>query len=148
MPFGIYRYCRLPMGMIESPDIATEMMHSVLDGIDGIDGIEFSMDDIRIFSSTWANHLSLLSTVYTRLQDVGFTINPLKCEWAVQETDFLGHLRSFLGMDIYYCDMWPRRTHVFAPLTEHTGNALSIGLLSTTTSSYLWTSSLTKETKT
>ena len=52
MPFGIYRYCRLPMGMSESPDIATEMMHSVLDGIDGIDGIEFSMDNIRIFSST------------------------------------------------------------------------------------------------
>ena len=88
MPFGLYQYCCLPMGMSESPNIATEMMHSVLNGIEGI---EFYIDNIGIFSSTWANHLPLLSTILTRLQDVRFTINPLKCEWAIQETDFLGH---------------------------------------------------------
>ena len=143
--FGLYRFCRLPRSVSESPDIATEMMHSVLDCIEGI---EYYMDDIRIFSSTWANHLSLLSTVLTRLQEVGFMINPLKCEWAMQETDFLGdwltptrikpwqknvdailHLQpptnikqlcSFLSMVNYYQDMWPCRTHVLAPLTELT----------------------------
>ena len=152
-PFGLYRYCRLPMGVSESPDIATEKMHAVLDDIEGI---EFYMDDIGVFSSTWPAHLSLLSTVLGRLEQVGFTINPLKCEWAVQETDFLGHwltpkgikpwrkkvdailhlrpptnvkqLRSFLGMVNYYRDMWPRRTHVLAPLTELTGKR-----------SFLWT---------
>ena len=145
-PFGLYRYCRLPMGISESPDIATENMHLVLDGIEDI---EFYMDDIGVFSNSWDAHLSLLSLVLTRLQDVGFTINPLKCKWAVQETDFLGHwltpegvkpwrkkieailrlqppvnakqLRSFLGMVNYYRNMWPRRTHVLAPLTELTG---------------------------
>ena len=86
-PFGLYRYCRLPMGVSESPDIATENMHMVLDGIEDI---EFYMDDIGVFSDSWDAHLSLLSLVLTGLQDVGFTINPLKCEWAVQETDFLG----------------------------------------------------------
>ena len=152
-PFGLYRYCRLPMGISESPDIATEKMHAVLDDIKGI---EFYMDDIGVFSSTWSTHLSLLSTVLGRLEQVGFTINPLKCEWAVQETDFLGHwltpkgikpwrkkvdailhlrpptnvkqLRSFLGMVNYYRDMWPRRTHVLAPLTALTGKR-----------SFLWT---------
>ena len=74
-PFGLYRYCRLPMGVSESPDIATEMMHSILDDIDGI---EFYMDDIGVFTTTWPDHLSLLSTVLGRLEDVGFTINPLK----------------------------------------------------------------------
>ena len=134
------------MGVSESPDIATEMMHSILDDIEGI---EFYMDDIGGFSSTWPNHLSLLSTILGRLENVGFTINPLKCEWAVQETNFLGHwltpscvkpwrkkvdaileltpptnikqLHSFLGMDKYYWDMWPRHTHGLAPLTALTG---------------------------
>ena len=87
-PFGLYRYCRLPMGVSKSPDIATENMHVVLDGIEDI---EFYMDGIGAFSDSWDAHLSLLSLVLTRLQDVGFTINPLKCEWAIQETDFLGH---------------------------------------------------------
>ena len=94
-PFGLYRYCRLPMGVSESPDIATEKMHLVLDGIEDI---EFYMDDIGVFSNGWDAHLSLLSLVLTRLQDLGFTINPLKCEWAVQETNFLGHWLTLEGV--------------------------------------------------
>ena len=146
MPFGLYRYCRLPMGISKSPDTVTEMMHSIFDDIEGI---EFYIDDIGVFSSMWPNHLSLLSTILGGLENVGFTINPLKCEWAVQETDCLGHwltpsgvkpwhkkvdailqltpptnvkqLHSFLGMVHYYWDMWPRHTHVLAPLTVLTG---------------------------
>ena len=93
MPFGLYQYCRLPMGVSESPNITTEMMHSVLDSIEGI---EFYMDDIRIFNSTWANHLSLLSTILTRQQDVGFTINPLKCD---SRNGFLGPLAHVVIYD-------------------------------------------------
>ena len=141
------------MDISESADISTEMMHSVLDDIESI---EFYMDDIGVFSLTWPDHLSLLSTILGCLENVGFTINPLKCEWAVQETDFLGHsltpssvkpwrkkvdtilhlqpptdikqLRSFLGMVNYYQDMWPRHTHVLAPLTVLMGKC-----------SFIWT---------
>ena len=87
-PFGLYHYCRLPMGVSESPDIATKMMHSILDDIDGI---EFYMDNISVSTTTWKDHICLLSTVLGCLEHVGFTINLLKCEWAVQEMDFLGH---------------------------------------------------------
>ena len=73
-PFGLYHYCWLPMGASESLDIASEKMHSVLDGIDGI---EFYRDDIGFFSDSWDDHLSPLSIVLTRLQEVGFTINQM-----------------------------------------------------------------------
>ena len=76
------------MGISESPDIATEMMHSVLDDIEGI---EFYMDNLGVFSSSWPDPLSLLSTILGHLENVRFTINPLKCEWAIQEMDFLWH---------------------------------------------------------
>ena len=120
-------------------------MTQVLDGLD----VDFYMDDITILSETWDEHIDLLQQVLQRLQDAGFTINPMKCEWAIEETDFLGHwmtpdgikpwkqkveailkmkpptnvkeLRSFLGLVNYYRDMWPRRTHVLAPLTAMTG---------------------------
>jgi len=146
-PFGLYRYRRLPMGISQSPDIAQQVMEDTLRDL--MDDLEVYIDNIACFSNSWDHHLILLEKVLSRLQDSGFTINPRKCEWAVQETDFLGHyltptgvrpwkkktdaiqkmetpknlkqLRSFIGLVNYYRDMWPQRAHILAPLTELTG---------------------------
>eukprot|EP00977_Amphora_coffeiformis_P009356 scaffold2144_cov98-Amphora_coffeaeformis.AAC.1 len=151
-PFGLYRYNRLPMGVHTSPDIAQEIMERIFRDL--MHKIEIYIDDMALFSDTWEDHLQLLRDVLQRLQDNGFTVNPAKCEWAVQETDFLGHwltpqgikpwkrkvdaivrmkpptnqkeVRSFIGMVNYYRDMWPRRAHILAPLTELTGKGAFI----------------------
>jgi hypothetical protein len=96
------------------------------------------MDDIACYSSNFTSHLSLIDLVLHRLETNGFTVNARKCEWAVKETDFLGHclsllgikpwhknieaflnmqaprnlrqLRTFLGLVTYYRDMGPRRS--------------------------------------
>ena len=141
-PFALYCYCHLPMGVSELSDISIEIIHQVQDSIDDT---ELYLDNIGSFSNSRDEHHSLLQMVLSHLQ---LAINPLKCERAVQETDFLGHwltptgikpwckkvdailslqppsnikqLHSFWGMVNYYCNMWPHQTHVLAPLTAMT----------------------------
>jgi hypothetical protein len=146
-PFGKYMYKRLPMGVCQSSDIAQEIMESILGDIEEV---EIYIDDIGIFSNSWEEHVQTLHKVLNRLQNNGFSINPLKCEWAIKETDWLGYwltptgikpwnkkiqpilnlkeprnkheLRSFIGMVTHYKDMWKNRAHILAPLTDLTKN--------------------------
>ena len=134
------------MGLKVSPDIAQAMIEEVLKGLDVVAYI----DDIGIWTdSSMGDHIKLVDQVLSRLQENGFTVNPLKCEWAVKESNFLGYwmtpdgikpwkkkieavlrmqpptnaseMRSFLGMVTFYRTMWPRRSHILAPLTELSG---------------------------
>ncbi len=148
-PFGLYRYRKLPMGVSVAPDIAQEIMEKTLKDIEDL---EVYIDDIALFSNDWESHLAGLDKIFSRLEEKGFMINPLKCEFAVKESDFLGHwltpcgikplrkkvsailamqppndlstLRSFLGLVQYYRDMWPRRSHILAPLTDLIGTKI------------------------
>ena len=142
-PFSLYCYCHLPMGISTSPDIGQEIMEHVLALIEDI---KIYINDIACFSNAWHDHMNLLKVILERLEANGFCINPLKCKWAVQETDFLSHwltptgikpwlkkvdsilamkpptklteLRTFLGLVTSYCDMWPCHSHILSPLTD------------------------------
>jgi hypothetical protein len=139
-PFGKYKNLRLPMGLKCAPDIAQAATENVLSGIEN-DGVY--IDDVNAFSDDWDHHVKLLATILRLLCENGFTINPLKCEWAIKETDWLGYwltpqglkpwnkkidtilhmdrpcnateLRMFIGWVNYYCDMWPSHAHILKP---------------------------------
>ena len=145
-PWGNYSYQRLPMGIKESPDIAQQYMESIFRDMEDL---EVYIDDVGIFSKTWEDHLTTINKVLHILQNHNFTVNPLKCEWGVKETDWLGYwltpqglkpwkkkiqailnmqrpadmtqLRSFIGGINFYRDMFPARSHMLAPLTSQVG---------------------------
>ena len=68
--------------------MAQEIMQNLLCSLDEVDCY---INNVRIFNNDWQSHLASLNKVLTILQDSNFTINPLKCEWAVQEANWLGY---------------------------------------------------------
>jgi hypothetical protein len=76
------------MGLKCSPDNAQAIMENVLSDIKDAD---IYIDGVGAFSNGWNQHVNLLSTILCHLCKNGFTINPLKCEWAIKETDWLGY---------------------------------------------------------
>jgi hypothetical protein len=59
---------------------------------------EVHIDGIGAFSHSWDDHMAQLCTISTKLQDNGFMVSPLKCEWAVKETDWLGYWLTPIGL--------------------------------------------------
>jgi hypothetical protein len=134
------------MGIKCSPDIAQAAMENVLSGIEDAD---IYINDVGAFSDDWDHHVNLIATILRRLRENDFSINPLKCEWAIKETDWLGYwltprglkpwkkkldailhmdhlhnateLRMFIGCINYYRDMWPSHAHVLKLLTDQSG---------------------------
>jgi Reverse transcriptase (RNA-dependent DNA polymerase) len=83
------------MGIKQSSDIAQEVMENLFFDLDDV---EVYIDDIGCFSSSFSTHVYTLDIILTCLEQNGFTMNPSKCECAVQETDWLGYWLTPTGL--------------------------------------------------
>jgi hypothetical protein len=76
------------MGLKCSSDIAKAAMENVLTEIKDAN---VYIDSVGDFSNDWDHRVNLFAAILWELREKGFTINPLKCEWAIKETDWLGY---------------------------------------------------------
>ena len=135
------------MGVSGSPDIFQEKMSDLMRALDYV---RTYLDDLLIISNgTFKDHLEKLEVVLQRLKDAKLRCKVTKCSFGMPEIEYLGYilsregikpqpekvsailalmlprnvkeLRRFLGMVQYYRDLWERRSHLIAPLTDLLG---------------------------
>ena len=148
LPWGKYEYLRLPMGLCNSPDIFQEKMSELMQGLEFARAY---IDDLLVVSKgSFETHLEHLELVFNRLAEAGLKVNATKSHFCCGELEYLGYLinregvrptmkkieaikniatpktrkqlRSFIGMVNYYRDMWPKRSHLLAPLSALTSS--------------------------
>jgi len=76
------------MGLKCPPNISQAAMENVFSGMEDAD---VYINDAGVFPTTYEHHVELLCTILSKLCEHCFTINPLKCEWAIKEINWLSY---------------------------------------------------------
>ena len=142
--FGHFRWRFMPFGCRNAPATFSRLVRNLLSGLEMF--CAAYLDDIIIFSSSWADHKRHIAEVLRRIRNAGLTLNLSKCVFAVAELDYLGHqigcnrvqpreqkiaallqygrpvdrksLQSFLGLAGYYRRFLPNFSHMSAVLSN------------------------------
>jgi hypothetical protein len=95
--FGTYQFIVMPFGLCNAPVTFQRLMNEVLDEFLWKFVVVY-LDDLNVYSKTFAQHLDHLQQVFERLRQVGLKLNPEKCYFIKQELSFLGYLISPRGI--------------------------------------------------
>jgi hypothetical protein len=82
-PFGLFEFTKLPMGI----SVVCQVLSREVDSLFG-DLHKFVynfMDDLMMYSSSYAEHLKHLREIFARVEKAGFTLNRDKLHLAQQE---------------------------------------------------------------
>ena len=89
-PRGLYQFKMMLFGLCGAPATFQQMMDQVIRGMHKF--ASAYLDDLIIFSTTWEDHLTHLKAVLCQLQELGLTTKPSKCQFAMTECTYLGHV--------------------------------------------------------
>lgn len=142
---GRWEYNVLPMGLTNAPAAFQRNMEVMLAGMLWQCCIVY-IDDVIIYSSTFAEHLEHLENVFKRLRTYNVHAKPAKCKLVRREVEYLGHvvgrgvvkpnemntnkvrqaklptsvkeIRQFNGIASYYRRFIPGFAKIAKPLTD------------------------------
>lgn len=137
----------MPFGLTNAPATFQRLMNQLFCGKEW-DFVFVYMDDFLVVSRTMADHLKHLGKVLDHLQEVGLKLKPIKCVFAKERVEYLGHtllaegvlpndakieavrnfprlksskeVKSFLGLINFYRRHLPNFAAVARPLTALT----------------------------
>lgn len=90
-PIGHFEWCVMPFGERNAPASFVQMMrHLVLPDMTSRSVLDF-VDDLLVASETLEEHVKDVSDVLDRLEKHQLFIEPKKCQWMVQQVEFLGY---------------------------------------------------------
>ena len=95
LPFGKYKYIKVPFGLAQAPAYFQELMTSILK--------EFNfaiayLDDIIICGKTPEEHLSHIRMVVKKLHSAKLSMKLSKCHFFSEEIQYLGHILRTKGI--------------------------------------------------
>ena len=90
-PDGLYQWTVMPFGLTNAPSVFQRAMHVVLQGLIGKICLAY-LDDIVVLGKTQQEHARNLDLVLSRLAQHNFFCNLDKCQFAMQEIKYLGHI--------------------------------------------------------
>lgn len=122
--YGHYEYTVMPFGLTNAPASFQRYINEVLGELLDTFVIAY-LDDILIFSENKTQHEDHVKRVLRKLQQAQLRAKLSKCEFHVQETDFLGHWISTEGIQtdknkVQAIRDWPTPTNV-KELQQFTG---------------------------
>ena len=94
-PFGLYEHRRMAFGLCNAPATFQRLMQTAFRE-EMFSILLCYLDDVLIFSSTIAEQLQRLDTVFTRLTEYGLKLERKKCAFFQSEVQYLGQRKSQL----------------------------------------------------
>ncbi len=84
-----YEYRKMPMGLVDSGFTFQSVMEEILGDLEGV---FIYIDDVIMGSMTMEEHVATMEEVLRRLKARNVKVRMSKCEFAVQQVEFLGRI--------------------------------------------------------